>query len=241
MTAWLLYCLVPYSVHSLLYHRPLEPFKSNLLWGTSHVQLFAFVSCISKPRYLQESENFMKWLAVVSGKKSLWTAQLNALSQAPCKHRRANVTFTRARFVCRLMSQVNGRWLWLCSLVVQNYFMLIIIAAVVKVLGIPLKLREFLSVCLYAASFSYENEIFLNKMFTRFSDILCAQPYWRLSHSGAVNSLQYWHAFNLSGTTELHGLVFSEHWCLVSTFRRNYDAHYCACFTGVLSYHLSHA
>jgi len=50
------------------------------LWGTSYVQLFAFVLCISKPRYLQESENFMKWLALVSGKKSLWTAQLNAFS-----------------------------------------------------------------------------------------------------------------------------------------------------------------
>ena len=76
MTARLLYCLVPYSVHSLLYHRPLEPFKSNLLWGTSYVQLFAFVSCISKPRYLQESENFTKWLTLISGKKRLWTAKL---------------------------------------------------------------------------------------------------------------------------------------------------------------------
>ena len=63
-TAWGLYCLVPYSVHSLLYHRPA---LRNFVRPSIRICFMFF----SKPPYLQESENFMKWLALVSGKKSL--------------------------------------------------------------------------------------------------------------------------------------------------------------------------
>jgi hypothetical protein len=50
------------------------------------------------------------------------------------------------------MSQATGTWLWLSSPLVINYFMLIITAAVVKLLGIPVKRRECLSVCMPSLS-----------------------------------------------------------------------------------------
>lgn len=109
----------------------------------------------------------------------------------------------------------------------QNDCMLINITAVVKVLGIPLKRRECLSVCMPPLSVT-KMKYFETKLFTEFSDILCVQPYCRLSRSEAVNSLQYWHAFKLKGTIKLHGLVFSEQWCLVSALRTDDKARYCS-------------